>query len=316
MRIALVTEEFAPSADPAARVARELTARLTDAGHEVLVVAGGRGCETFRGASVVWVSRLSPVSTIRAALSYAGTEVCHLLDPHRIGLKAAEAAEQLGVPTAYLAPGTWLPGVDADRHHPGMRDEALREHWAHAQAPDGGQLVAGYVGPATGRKVQARLRRTASLPGVQLVVLGDGPDAASLRQAGAKVIPGVSGVERDRCLATFDVLLQPRKRAEYAPEVLEALASGVPVITFDGAPVAARITHEDNGLLVDSGRGAKAFAREVARVAASPGLRDAMASGARASVLDRTWDAAITELLDVHYPTARAPHAAAQARPA
>ncbi len=301
MRIALVTEEFAPSAAPVARVARELTARLTDAGHDVLVVAGGRGCDTFQRASVLWVNRFSPVATIRAALTEADAQVCHLLDPHRIGLKAAEAAEQVGVPTVYLDPGSWLPGVDTTRHHPGLGDETLREHWARAQAPDGGQLVVGYVGPATGRKVQARLRRIASLPGVRLVVLGDCPDAASLRQAGAKVIPGAAGIERDRCLASFEVLVQPRKRTEYAPEVLEALASGVPVVTFDGTPGAEPIAHEHNGLLVDPGRGAKSLALEVARLAASPGLREDLAAHARASVLDRTWDAALGELLDVHY---------------
>lgn len=269
MRSALVTEEFAPSPAPVARVARELTARLTHTGHEVLVVTGGRGWETFQRASVVWVNRLSPVATIRSALAYSGAEVCHLLDPHRIGLKAAEAAEQLGVPTVYVQGGAWLPGVDTDRHHPGLRDDTLHDHWARAQAPDGGRLVVGYVGAANGRKIQARLRRIAGLPGVQMVVLGDGPDAASLRNAGATVIPGVTGVERDRCLASFDLLVQPHKRAEYAPEVLEALASGVPVATFDGAPGAARITHGHNGLLVDPGRGAKALARDLAQTAAS-----------------------------------------------
>lgn len=301
MRIALVTEEFAPSAAPVARVARELTARLTDAGHQVLVVAGGRGRDAFHGAEVVWVNRLSPVAMVRVALADAAVDVCHLLDPHRIGLKAAEAAEQLGVPTVYLGPESWLPGVDAARHHPGLRDEAVHDRWARAQAPDGGQLVAGYVGPAAGRKVQARLRRIASLPGVRLVVLGDGPEAATLRQAGAKVIPGVSGIERDRCLASFDVLVQPRKRAAYAPEVTEALASGVPVVTFDGAAAAAQITHGHNGLLVDSGRGAKSLAREVARLAASPGACESLAAAARASVVDRSWGAALAELVDGHY---------------
>lgn len=304
MRIALVAEEFSRSEAPAARVARELTARFCTARHDVVVVAGGRGCGSFHGAEVVRAGRMSSVASIRSALAGATPEVCHLIDPHRIGLKAVQAAEQLGVPTLYLGPDTWLPGVDPSRHHPALRDEVLHARWGRAQAPDGGQVVAGYIGSATGRKVRARLRRVASLPGVRLVVLGDGPEAASLRQTGAKVIPGVSGIERDRCLASFDVLLQPRKRAEYAPEVLEALACGVPVVTFDRAAAAERIIHEHNGLLIDSTRGAKAFAREVARLAASPDLRCTLAAQARASIVDHTWDVALAELLEVHYPAA------------
>ena len=35
-------------------------------------------------------------------------------------------------------------------------------------------------------------------------------------------------------MATFDVLVQPRKKEVYAPAVHEALASGVPVVAFDG----------------------------------------------------------------------------------
>ena len=42
-----------------------------------------------------------------------------------------------------------------------------------------------------------------------------------------------TGVERARCLASADALVQPRKRAAYAPVLLEALASGVPVVAFD-----------------------------------------------------------------------------------
>ncbi len=135
-------------------------------------------------------------------------------------------------------------------------------------------------------------------------MLGDGPGAKALRSAGAKVIPHATGLERATCIATFDVLVQPRKREVYAPAVHEALASGVPVVAFDGGTAADVVVHEHNGLLVGTDRGGKAFARAVARLGASPDLRYTLAANARPSVAHRTWDDAVAELVDVHYPAA------------
>lgn len=311
MRIALVTEQFTPSTSPAAHVTREVVSRLTDGGHDVVVFANGRGQASFRGARLFWASRMTPVSAIREALALSRPDVCHLVDPHRLGMKVAEAAERLGVPTVVLHPRTWMPGVDLADHHPGLRDEVLHDRWARVHSPDGGLLVAGYVGPLDRTKVVSRLAVVAKLPGVRLVTLGDGPGADGLRAAGAKVIPHANGLERGRCLASFDVLLQPRKREVYAPAVHESLASGVPVVAYESGSAADAVRHEHNGLLVDTDRGGKGFGRAVARLAASPDLRFVLAAASRSSVAERTWDDAVAELLDVHYPAAtRRPSAA------
>jgi phosphatidylinositol alpha 1,6-mannosyltransferase len=303
MRIALVTEEFLPSAAPAARVTRQIVTRLVDDGHDVTVFAAGRGQSTFRGARIFWASRMTSIGSVREAMALARPDVCHLVDPRRLGIKAAEAAERLGVPTIVLDPKTWMPGVDLDDHHPGLRDEHLHDRWARVHSPDGGQLVVGHVGgPLEKKKVLNRLATVAQLPGVRLVVLGDGPGTRMLRTAGAKVIPHATGLERARCIATFDVLVQPRKREIYAPAVHEALASGVPVVAYDGGTAADVVAHEHNGLLVGTDRGGKAFARAVARLGASPDLRYSLAANARASIAHRTWNDAVTELVEVHYP--------------
>ena len=304
MRIALVTEQFVPSTAPVAHVTREVVSRLTDGGHDVVVLAGGRGHATFGGARVFWASRMTPVSAIREALTLSRPDVCHLIDPHRLGLKVAEAADRLDVPTVVLHPRTWGPGVDLADHHPGLHDQDLHDRWARVHSPDGGRLVVGYVGPLERTKVLNRLARVARLPGVRLVALGDGPGAERLRSAGAKVIPAPTSLERARCVASFDVLLQPRKKEIYAPTVREALASGVPVVAYDSGTAADAVRHEHNGLLVNTDRGGKSFARAVARLAASPDLRFTLAAAARQSVADRTWDDAVAELVDVHYPTA------------
>jgi glycosyltransferase involved in cell wall biosynthesis len=310
MRIALVTEELVPASTPAAHVTREVASRLVDAGHDVVVFAGGRGQASFRGARMFWASRMTPVSAVREAMTLSRPDLVHLVDPHRLGLKAAEAAERLGVPTLVLDPRTWQPGVDLHDHHPGLRDQTLHDRWARSHSPDGGRLIVGHVGGLEKRKVLTRLAAVAKLPGVRLVALGDGRGTELLRTSGAKVIPRASSLERASCVASFDVLVQPRKRQVYAPAVHEALASGVPVVTFDGA-ASGVVRHEHNGLLVESDRGSRAFARAVARLAASPDLRFSLAANARESVSVRTWDDAVAELLDQHYPAAvRRPAAA------
>ena len=86
---------------------------------------------------------MTPVSAIREALALSQPDVFHLIDPHRLGLKVAEAADRLGVPTVVLHPRSWKPGVDLADHHPGLRDEELHDRWARLHSPDGGRLVVG-----------------------------------------------------------------------------------------------------------------------------------------------------------------------------
>jgi glycosyltransferase involved in cell wall biosynthesis len=254
---------------------------------------------------------MTSIGSIREAMALAKPDVCHLIDPRRLGIKAAEAAERLGVPTLVLDPRSWQPGVDLHDHHPGLRDQTLHDRWARTHSPDGGQLIVGHVGHLEKRKVLNRLATVARLPGVRLVAIGDGHGAEMLRAAGAKVIPHVSSLERATCVATFDVLLQPRKKEVYALSVHEALASGVPVVAFDGGTASVVVRHEHNGLLVDTDRGNKSLTRAVARLAASPDLRFALAANARESVSGHTWDDAVAELMDLHYPAAvRRPTAA------
>jgi phosphatidylinositol alpha 1,6-mannosyltransferase len=304
MRIALATEQFAPSTGPSAHITREVVSRLIARGHDVTVFAAGRGHATFGGARLFWASRMTPVSAVREAMALSRPDVCHLIDPHRLGLKVAEAADRLGVPTVVLDPRRWKPGVDLMDHHPGLRDQELHDRWARVNSLDGNRLVVGYIGGLDRTKVLNRLAATARLPGVRLVVLGDGRGEEVLRTAGAKVLPRVTGLERARCLASFDVLLQPRKKEVYAPTVHEALASGVPVIAYDGGTAADVVRHEHNGLLVDTRRGVKTFAGAVARLADNRELLAAMAELSRGSVAHRTWDDAVDELLDLHYPDA------------
>ena len=312
MRIALVTEEFLPSDVPAARVTREIVAAWSTAATTSPCSPSGRGQANFRGARIFWASRMTSVGAVREAMALARPDVCHLVDPRRLGIKAAEAAERLGVPTARARPAR--PGSRASTSStttPGCATSTSTTAGRGRTPPTAASSWSATSGRWRSSKVVNRLAAIAPLPGVRLVVLGDGPGAKALRAAGAKVIAHATGLERARCLATFDVLVQPRKREVYAPAVHEALASGVPVVAFDGGTAADVVRHEHNGLLVDTDRGGKAFARAVARLGASPDLRFTLAANARPSISHRSWDDAVAELRRGALPRRRGRPAAA-----
>ena len=304
MRIAVVTENFSPGDEPGAHLARAVASGLVEAGHDVMILAMGRGRSTFAGAPVFWAGRMTPVSSIRESLALFRPDVCHLVSPHRLGIKVADAAERLGVPVVVLDPRAWLPGVDTEGYHPRMRDHDLHDRWGRVNSLDGGRLVVGYLGDLRRAKVLNRLERVARTPGVRLLAFGEGHGVESLRTAGAKVLPPVTGAERARAVASLDVLLQPRKREAYAPAVHEALASGVPVVTYATGTAADVVRHEHNGLVVATDRGAKTLARSVARLAEDRALQARLAARARDSMAQRTWDQAVGELIEVHYPAA------------
>lgn len=303
MRIALVTESFVPDSSPAAHLSRRTVDGLISRGHEVVVLTEGRGQASYRGAQVFRATRLTPASVVRQVLALARPDLVHLVQPGRLGAKAAGAAGRLSLAVVSPQQGEWQPGIDTTEHHPGLRDERMHDRWARAHHPDGGCFVVGYVGTVERGKVVSRLERIARLPGCRLVVVGTGPETDRLRTAGAKLVGSAVGLERARAVASLDALVQPRKKEPYAPAVHQALASGVPVVAFGTGAATEVVRHGVNGLLVDPERGAKTLARSVAQLAASPSLHQLLTENARDSLPSRDWDEAVAELVDTHYRT-------------
>lgn len=337
MRIALVTESFVPHTDSVADTSRAVVDELIRAGHEVLVIAPGPGQASYRGARVIRARRLVPASAMTTAINEFGPDVVHVMSPRMLGALALRAAARLVLPTVVVnqhaldgaaaqwwttrvhprsartlvtcsdaekrltaigvGAHVWRPGVDLDDFTPTLRDEKLHQRWSK----DGSRVVVGHVGDLQKEKVVKRLTAIAQLPGARLVVLADGADdgagAAALREAGAKVLDNVTGLELARGIATFDVLVQPRKKEMCVPGVRRALASGVPAVAFDAGGAADVVRHENNGLLAHKGD----LVASVDRLVKDPTLRAALAGNARASVEQRTWSDAVTELVERHY---------------
>ena len=322
MKIALVTETFLPRTDETADTARHLVDGLLALGHDILVVTAGAGQASYRGARVVRSRRLATGTAVGAVLDSFDAQHVIALRPHLLGSLALRHGYRRGLPTLAIDPpavharagrtlatnrdraenlgltgtdaGLWSPGVDLDEYHPGLRDPRLRTAWAK-----GRPLVVGHAGDTTRTKVVDRLCRIATTPGVRLVVFGDGPATATLRAAGAKVTPAVTGLDLARGIASVDVLVQARKKDQHVPSVRRALASGVPVVGFRAGGTRDVVVDGHNGLLADP-----AYEGALVRLVgdlSDEELRTRLAGHARDSVADRGWDVAIAELT-AHLP--------------
>jgi phosphatidylinositol alpha 1,6-mannosyltransferase len=211
------------------------------------------------------------------------------LVPSTASLRDLEAH---GVPRLEL----WPRGVDTVRFRPGHRDEALRRELA----PDG-ELIVGYVGRLAPEKHVELLAGVCGLPGVRVVVVGDGPSRPGLEEAlpGAAFLGRRTGDDLARIFASLDVFAHTGPFETFCQTVQEAMASGVPVVAPAAGGPLDLVDHGRTGLLVPP-RDADAVRDAVASLAADPVLRAAYGAAARATVEGRTW-AAVGDRLIEHY---------------
>ena len=203
-----------------------------------------------------------------------------------------------GVPLTVLH-----PGVDPDRFEPSQDGEPVRADLGIGEGP-----VVMCASRLVRRKGQDVLIKAMDLvtklvPGVVLLLVGDGPEVERLRSLAERAPPGsvlfagqVPDPHLPRYYAACDLFAMPCRSRWGGLEVegfgivyLEAGATGRAVVAgrSGGAPEA--IADQETGLLVE-GREPKAVALSIARLLLDPGFRKRMGAAGRARVLDRfTW---------------------------
>jgi glycosyltransferase involved in cell wall biosynthesis len=179
-------------------------------------------------------------------------------------------------------------GVDAERFAPSLRDLGLRASWgANDDAPV--FLAVGRV--AAEKNVELALRAFAAArrerADARLVVVGDGPARARLEAAHpeARFVGVQRGDDLAAHYASADVFLFPSLSDTFGNVVMEALASGLPVVAFDCAAAAEHVDDRRSGRLIVPGDEA-AFIAAVGELAmATPEalapMREAAATAAR-----------------------------------
>jgi phosphatidylinositol alpha 1,6-mannosyltransferase len=197
---------------------------------------------------------------------------------------------------------------------PDRRDPALHTAWLGPGAR-GDEVVVGYVGRLAPEKQVRRLREVADLPGVRLVVVGDGPERPWLeRHLPDAVFTGMlGGDELARAFATLDLFVHTGEAETFCQTVQEAQASGVPVVAAAAGGPLDLVQHGHTGLLYDV-TDPGSLRRTVAGLVADRSLRARLAARAGADVSGRSWAAVVQQLVDDHYgPVSRLGSAVAAA---
>jgi glycosyltransferase involved in cell wall biosynthesis/predicted metal-dependent phosphoesterase TrpH len=126
---------------------------------------------------------------------------------------------------------------------------------------------------------------------------GGGPEQEHLREClgeHATFLGWLEGMELARAYANADIFLFPSATDTFGQVILEAQASGLPVVAVARGGPSSLIEHGVSGLLCEPK--AQALAERVLELAASPLLRRRLATAGLAAVCERTWESALRRL--------------------
>lgn len=197
----------------------------------------------------------------------------------------------------------WPRGVDTARFSPAHRDDAWRRRVA-----DGAEVLVGFVGRLAAEKQVEDLAALDDVPGVRVVVVGDGPQGADLRRAlpRAAFLGQLTGDALSRAVASLDVAVQTGPHETFCQSAQEALAAGVPLVAVGAGAVAELVDPSRTGWRYAPGDLA-GLRSAVADLAGDAAKRRAMGAAGRRQVEGRTWQVVGEQLLG-HYAAAVAAH--------
>jgi len=200
-------------------------------------------------------------------------------------------------------------GVELGEFGPACRDPRLRQKLGLGD--DQPLLV--YVGRLDGEKkpdvVVEAFRQLPQSLGAKLALIGAGPLKAEIAALGDEriIMPGYlkSRAELARWLGSADIYVSAMADETFGVSILEAQASGLPVVGVAAGAMIDRVT-DATGRLGPVGD-ARAMAANILSVWTSD--RNAMAGAARTHALQFSWDSSMDALFGRLYPTAFASRA-------
>lgn len=191
-----------------------------------------------------------------------------------------------GIERLYL----WPQGVDDVRFHPDKFSKDLRVRLTEGHPAE--RLLL-YVGRLGHEKNIGRLKYILhEVPGVRLALVGDGPARRDLEKeyAGTPAVftGALQGDELASAYASADAFVFPSTTETLGMAMIEALASGLPVVAARAGATDEVVSDGETGILYDPDSDVS-LASAVRELTSDDGLRSRMGRNARAAAERRDW---------------------------
>ncbi|WP_245929674.1 glycosyltransferase family 4 protein [Leucothrix pacifica] len=189
-------------------------------------------------------------------------------------------------------------GINAGLFHPHKRSQQLR----HSLGIMDGQLMVTLVSRMAHEKnldlaFAAYREIQQQVPNARFVLIGDGPDRARLQAQHPDCL--FVGMQTGEALAQHyasgDLFLYPSTSETFGNVIIEAMASGLPVVTYDYAAAHKYIQSGKNGITVEL-HNEGAFIDAAVSLATQSQQRHAMGIKARATTQQLSWDNVVLHL--------------------
>jgi glycosyltransferase involved in cell wall biosynthesis len=226
-------------------------------------------------------------------------------------LAPSESTRQRLLQQGFERVAIWSRGVDGEAFHPRHRDAMLRK----SLGLDEQCVLLLYVGRLAYEKnlptllmAFARLRErlgAGNCDRVRLALVGGGPLECTIRAQcpGGVMLAGYQhGHDLARWYASGDVFVFPSLSETFGNVILEAQASGLPVVGFEDKAVLERVHHGCDGLLVPLGGD---LAEPLLRLCQDQALRNRLAAAARLTAERQDWKPIFDELEERYRRLAR-----------
>jgi glycosyltransferase involved in cell wall biosynthesis/predicted metal-dependent phosphoesterase TrpH len=226
---------------------------------------------------------------VDAALSLFYRQCRRVLSPSPA---SDESLERLGVEQALI--GRWGRGVDISRFDPALRDRGSYP----------GEIKVLYAGRLTKEKgvellVESFLRASAADPRLHLLLAGGGPEEEMLRDElgeQATFLGWLEGDQLPRAYASADIFLFCSRTDTFGQVLVEAGASGLPVVAVDEGGPSSIVLDGETGRLCEPDAGMLGAA--LLQLADSPAWRAKLGRQGREAASARTWEASLMQLAD------------------
>lgn len=199
----------------------------------------------------------------------------------------------------------WPRGVDSSMFRPGQRDTSRRAAWLGATE----KVVLLYAGRVSWEKnlrLLIKAYQEMDHARCHLVVVGDGPALREIKEElnglPATFTGYLQGAELASTYASADLFAFPSRTETFGQVVLEAMASGLPVVGLQAEGVCDSVEDDHTGLLlaaeqIPAEEQATAYGDLLTRLVERHQLRQRMGRAAQQVAASRTWDEAMQSLL-------------------